>query len=283
MIKKYFFTIVSSLLFLVAPSQPNPDQASTRGSLFIIGGGAIPPQLVQEMIGLSGLDSSSYILILPMASEEPDSSVYYAKKRFVDQGATKVVSVNTFQPYDTNALSDLVMGASIIYLTGGDQVRLMKASKESGLDTLLMKAYQQGAMIAGTSAGAAVQSKRMITGNQKKHPVYTGDFPSIEADNIILDNGLGFTDRIIVDQHFIKRQRLNRLVAVVLENTELIGVGIDESTAIHVIGDSAKVYGQSQVVVIKGNGKEAVVREGLLGGSGLELSVYLPGDSFWLR
>jgi cyanophycinase len=140
-----------------------------------------------------------------------------------------------------------------------------------------------GAVIAGTSAGAAVMSKKMITGNQKKHPGSDAGFVTIEAANIETTEGLGLLPDVIIDQHFIKRQRLNRLVAASIENPDYLCVGIDESTAVIVDGDEATVTGESQVVVIKNTGGNEMVKDGLLGISGLKLSIYLPGQKFKLR
>ena len=144
-------------------------------------------------------------------------------------------------------------------------------------------AYKNGAVISGTSAGAAVMSKKMITGNQLKHKDTETGFVTIEPDNIEITQGLGFLTDVIIDQHFIKRQRLNRLVAAAIENPDELCVGIDESTAIIVDGDNAIVTGIHQVIVIKNTGKIKNVKNGLLGTEGLQLSVYLPGQKFKLR
>jgi cyanophycinase len=144
-------------------------------------------------------------------------------------------------------------------------------------------AWKNGAVIAGTSAGAAVMSKTMITGNQLKHQGLESSYPTIEEGNIETKAGLGFLNSVIIDQHFVKRQRLNRLIAVSIENKGKLCVGIDESTAIVVDGETATVTGKGQVVVIKNIGTEKTVRNGLLGIRGLEVSVYLPGDKFNLK
>ena len=145
------------------------------------------------------------------------------------------------------------------------------------------EAYIKGAVISGTSAGAAVMSSKMITGNQKKHPDSDAGFITIEADNIEIKEGLGFLTDVIIDQHFIKRQRLNRLVAAAIENPDQLCVGIDESTAIIVDGDDATVTGLNQVILIRNKDRDKSVKDGLLGISGLQLSVYLPGQKFKLR
>jgi cyanophycinase len=144
-------------------------------------------------------------------------------------------------------------------------------------------AYNNGSTIAGTSAGAAVMSKKMITGNNLKHPDYNGKFPTIEPENIEVTEGLGMVDKIIVDQHFIKRQRLNRLISVALENPDEVCVGIDESTAIVVTGNNFKVAGENQVVVLRNPKKSKKVQGKLLGGNGLLIDVLLPGETWQMK
>jgi cyanophycinase len=144
------------------------------------------------------------------------------------------------------------------------------------------EAYENGSVIAGTSAGAAVMSKKMITGNQKKHPETEAGFTTIEAENIEITEGLGLLENVIIDQHFIKRQRLNRLIASSIENPEELCVGIDESTAIIVNGKTARVTGIGQVLIIRNRDALKTLSNGLLGIENLQVSVYLPGDTFKL-
>jgi cyanophycinase len=87
---------------------------------------------------------------------------------------------------------------------------------------------------------------------------------------------------VTIDQHFVVRKRLNRMIAYCIENPNHMGVGIDEGTAIFVDGDNATVFGVSQVVVIKNKGAKTTTKNGLLGAQGLKLDVYLPGESFKL-
>jgi cyanophycinase len=159
----------------------------------------------------------------------------------------------------------------------------MEAVRETPILEALKEAYANGAVISGTSAGAAVMSRRMITGNQLRYPDTDGGFTTIESDNIEIGEGLGFLQNVIIDQHFIKRERLNRLIAASLENPDQICVGIDESTAIVVEGEFATVVGISQVVVLRNKLKKTNTNGSLLGTESLEMSVYLPGDRFRLR
>lgn len=275
----FFFFI---LLISCSENKTEPEK-EPEGSLFIIGGGKRPASMVKDMIRLSGLDKAGYIVILPMASSEPDTSYYYASEQFRKQGIDSIYRLEPGREGLDEMEAKLLREASMIYIPGGAQDKFMDSVRNTNSIDIIHQAYHEGAMIAGTSAGAAVQSRLMITGDQKKHPVYTGYFETIEADNMILEEGLGLIESIIVDQHFIKRQRLNRLVAVILENPGKLGVGIDESTAIHVHGDTARVYGISQVITLRNPNREIEEQDGLLRGEGLELSVYVVGDWFFCR
>lgn len=281
--KKNLFILILPFIILSCESRKNDVEPAPEGSLFIIGGGSRPAEMVRDMIKISGVDTAGYIAILPMASSVPDTSFYYAAMQFREEGIEKIYDLRSGRKGLGKEKLELLENASMIYISGGSQDRFMDSVRNTNVFDAIHKAYRQGALIAGTSAGAAVQSKLMITGDQKKHPVYTGDFETIEADNMILEDGLGLIESIIVDQHFIRRQRLNRLIAVILENPSKIGVGIDESTAIHVKGDSAKVYGISQVIVLRSPNENPVIQDDLLGGENLKLSVYLPGETFSVK
>jgi cyanophycinase len=254
------------------------------GKLFIIGGGNRTDTMMNELVDLSGIRSNGYIYILPMASSTPDSSILWAKEDFNNTGVKKISGYN-FLPgvIPPKAQLDSLQNAKLIYICGGDQSRFMSVVLNSPVMDALHLAYKNGAVISGTSAGAAVMSKKMITGNQLKHKDTETGFVTIEPDNVEITQGLGFLTDVIIDQHFIKRQRLNRLVAAAIENPDELCVGIDESTAIIVDGDNAIVTGIHQVIVIKNTGKIKNIKNGLLGTEGLQLSVYLPGQKFKLR
>jgi cyanophycinase len=117
-----------------------------------------------------------------------------------------------------------------------------------------------------------------------KHPEYSSNFRNIEANNIELKQGLGFVENAIIDQHFVKRSRHNRLISAIAEHPEILGIGIDESTAILVDKDTAEVVGVSQVLVFKNtNPKIDTSENGLLGTKGIVLDIYLPGEKFPLK
>lgn len=282
--KRLAITCSITAAFLVFGCGTKTIQNQPSGKLFIIGGGDRTDAMMNELVDLAGIKSDGYAYILPMSSSTPDSSIMWTKEDFRVTSVKKVSGFN-FLPGITPpaAQLDSLRNAKLIYISGGDQARFMSVVANTPILEAIHHAYNNGAVIAGTSAGAAVMSKNMITGNQKKHPDIESGFISIESENVEIKEGLGMLADVIIDQHFIKRQRLNRLVAASIENPGMLCVGIDESTAIIVDGDYATVTGLSQVIVIKNSDKIKEVKDGKLGTKGLQLSVYLPGEKFMLR
>ncbi len=276
-------TIILLALSLSACVQ-RQNQVKPAGKLFIIGGGNRTDSMMNKMVDISGVRTEGYVYILPMASATPDSAIIWTKDDFNVTGIKKVYGYN-FKAGELppKAQLDSLRNAKLIFISGGDQARFMSVVLNTPIMDAIHQDYKNGSVIAGTSAGAAVMSKKMITGNQKKHTEPEAGFVTIESDNIEVTQGLGLLADVIIDQHFIKRQRLNRLIAVSIENPDELCVAMDESTAIIVDGDYATVNGISQVIVIKNINKIKRIRNGLLGTEGLQLSVYLPGQKFRLR
>lgn len=254
-----------------------------KGSLYIIGGGKRPPEMVNQLINLSGATNGKYIIVLPMASSEPDTAAFWAMKQFKDLGVSNITYYNIIMDEVLSAEKlDSLENAGLIYISGGDQSLFMNIVKSTPVEQAIKNAYKKGAVIAGTSAGAAVMSKKMITGKQLKQPLMNG-YRTIQPGNIELSEGLGLVSSAIIDQHFIWRERMNRLISVAIENPNELAIGIDESTAILVKGDSAKVYGTSQVVVLNSSKASTLSTDSLLGAKGIELSVFIPGQCFSLK
>jgi cyanophycinase len=260
------------------------DADTDGGPLVIIGGGDKPDAVMNAMVDLSGIRDEGYMFVLPMASGVPDSALLWAKEDFGGTGLKNIPGYY-FKKGETPPAEklDSLRNSRLIFISGGDQSRFMDAVRNTPIFDAIMDAHEKGAVIAGTSAGAAVMSRKMITGNQLRHPDAEGGFTTIEQGNVEIGEGLGLLQNVIIDQHFIKRQRLNRLIAASAENPDQLCVGIDESTAIIVNGSEASVIGTGQVVVIRNRTGQAVTKEGMLGIKGLEVSVYLPGEKFSLR
>lgn len=285
---RYRLIVLVLVLIVTSCSSNNQGQTTskanqTAGKLFIIGGGDRPATMVQKMIDASGLSENGYAVVLPMSSSIPDTSAYYGMLQFQELGVKNITAFNFADSSLKNIAVklDSLQNANLIYITGGVQSRFMKSVQNTpGLKKAIFSAYNNGALIAGTSAGAAVMSQIMITGDQLKHPEYTSTFYHLEANNIDTARGLGIIKNIIVDQHFLKRARNNRLLTAVMEFPEKIGVGIDESTAIIIDNDSVKVVGKSHVLVYRNLSGTSHTTDGKIAAKNIRLDIYLPGESF---
>ena len=272
--KKYLFFLVF-LAFNFTFSQ------NSKGKLFIIGGGSRPDFLVDRMIKEAGLKSGETVAIFPHASEEQDSSFYYAKQQFEKRNLKALDCAFKKDEKLSPSKLDSLKTAKLIYIGGGDQVRFMEIiNSNPEVKNLLKSAYQNGKMIAGTSAGAAVMSEVMITGNQLKYKDYENTFDNIEIKNVETKKGLGFIKTAVIDQHFVVRSRYNRLLSLIIENPTYKGIGIDEGTAILVKNGSAEVVGRAQVIVFKNPKQSKKLNGDKLGAKGITLDIYLNGEKF---
>lgn len=281
--KKIAFLILTTVALLTSCGSSD-NKSKPSGKLYIIGGGERTKAMMNELADLAGIRREGYIFVLPMSGPDPDSSIIWTKEDFRAIGINNITGFN-FKKGETipSDKIDSLRNAKLIYISGGDQSRFMAVVLNTPIYEAIHEAFNKGAVISGTSAGAALMSKKMITGIQKKHPDIETGFVTIESENIEIIEGLGLLSDVIIDQHFVKRQRLNRLVEASIENPDQLCVGIDESTALIVDGDNATVTGNSQVIVLKNSGQEKKTQNGLVGMTGLSLSVYLPGQSFKLR
>ncbi len=280
----FILCLATFSLLIISCSVQNQDNAGKpNGKLYIIGGGDRPTEMVQQLIDLSEVEFGRYIIVLPMSSEDVDTAAYYSMKQFKDLGVSNITWFN-FKKDELMEQTklDSLINAGMIYISGGDQNRFMEIANGTPLVDAIHQAYHKGAIIAGTSAGAAVQSKKMITGNQHLHPDMKG-YKTIQPKNIEIAEGLGLIESAIIDQHFIWRERMNRLISVCIENPNELAIGIDESTAILVDNNVATVYGKGQVLVLNATQANIFSSDSLLGAENIRINLYLPGQSFNLK
>ena len=254
-----------------------------EGKLFIIGGGSVTSAMIDKMIQESAIDKGGYGVILPMSSEEPDTAILEFRTLFSERGCSNIYGLN-FRKGESFSPSriDSIRNARLVFMSGGDQSRFMDIIKGTPVKEAIHEAYDKGGVVGGYSAGAALMSKIMITGNELKYPGNSVSFNNIEAKNVEIIEGVGMLKTVIIDQHFIKRKRLNRLISACIEHPKSVCVGIDESTAILVDKGKATIYGLNQVIVLHNPSPDIKTENGLLGGKKLTLDLYLPGESFSL-
>ena len=252
-----------------------------KGTLFIIGGGDRDDTLMQEMIVISGWKKGEFITAVSLPSAY-DSAYYWINDQLQRMTGQRCVRFDSSDINDKKKL-DSLSKSKIIFIGGGDQSRMMNLITGSGVKKIIQQAYFNGATIGGTSAGAAVMSELMITGNQLLDTAYQSTFPVLRDSNLELKEGLGLLDSVIIDMHFIARSRYNRLFSAVIEHPTYQCIGIDEATAIIVHDDSATVTGVSEVMVIQDPHDIEKSAHHLIGARGIHVSVFLPGESFPIK
>ena len=188
------------------------------------------------------------VLILTAASSDQAASWAGYEQVFREMGATNTSHLPIYSVEDANAPDTVnrILNADGIFITGGDQRRLMERLAGTGAAHALHIAFHvRSCCIGGTSAGAAVMSQVMLA---------EGDTPQLpEKDAAVLGVGLGFVSNAIIDQHFSQRRRFGRLMSALAQRSDLLGVGIDEDTALLIErGRGIEVIGKGTVTLIDG-------------------------------
>jgi cyanophycinase len=219
--------------------------AFAQERLILIGGGKRTPEILTKFIAFSGNENGK-ILVIPWASGEQEIAFSNIKN---EVAALSKISVENAPLSPLNAETKAKLFAQLktakgVFFCGGDQNRIMEVLKDEELFKIMHEMYKNSVVFAGTSAGTAIMSEIMITGE--------GDFKVIDGSKVETKKGLGLVNDMIVDQHFIKRQRQNRLIGLIFKNPTLLGVGIDENTALVVEQNRyAEVLGESQVMIFE--------------------------------
>ena len=273
----------------VSDSVSRDGEARTTGRLVIAGGGlqADNSAVYQSIVDARAGDGP--LCVVPTASSDPEASMERAVATLTGYGgvgSVKGILISTENPsqaQDPSVVAE-VRTCSGFFFTGGSQSRIVDVFLPGGDTTeayrALWQQWQEGAVVSGSSAGAAMMSRVMIAGGSSADAVTHGvRLP--DGDGVHIREGMGFFELGMLDQHFLARGRIGRiLVSTLQENSPQIGLGIDENTALVVDGDSAWVVGASGVVVVDGR---SVQRTGPSRGLGLRMSLVGAGDLLDLR
>jgi len=166
------------------------------------------------------------------------------RKIFERLGAESAHPIHTEHREDSKkeASIRMVEQATGIFFTGGDQSRIVDFIKGTSLEAAIHQRHEAGAVIGGTSAGAAMMPDQMIIGG--------ASVSNRSIGAVDMGPGMGFMPGIIVDQHFAQRGRIGRLLTALVLQPAMLGLGIDEDTGIIVQGDEFEVIGQGCVTVV---------------------------------
>jgi cyanophycinase len=220
------------------------------GTLVLIGGacsvhGAALNTFVERAHGRDG----GRIVGITTASGNPRRSAEEWSADFSRAGATNTEFpiLTTRDQAQDRRIAEMIRDADGIFLGGGDQVHLVATLGGSRVERAIRDAFSRGAVVCGTSAGAAALTETILAGGEPD------DYGQIQ--DLHLGPGFGMVGfRAVIDTHFAQRRRLQRLFMVVAQNPELMGLGIDEDTAIVVHGHLGEVVGRGSVTFVDGRG-----------------------------
>lgn len=270
--------LLTACLTLLAAACVTPTLQAQPGTLVIVGGGLEPDN---EDVFRAFLDArpanARAIAIIPAASGAPSQSAADFREALISFGADpediRIVDLAMIDDPQTTSIDEAgwsanandaaeiakIARAGAIWFTGGDQSRLTELLiEDDGRDTPMLAAIRErlkiGAVVGGTSAGAAIMSDPMIT----QGDTLAALLPGAPGEAVRFDRGLGFLHSVLVDQHFGERARLGRMAALLTQERQphRIGIGIDEDTAIKVTaGDAhALVLGTGYVTLLDARG-----------------------------
>lgn len=220
------------------------------GYLLIIGGNEDKSGdclILRKFIEMAG-GREARLVIITTATEYPRQTGEEYRALLRTLGAKRVSVAPITERRAANGLvqAEEIERADGIFFTGGDQLRLTSILGGSLVDAAIRRAFVGGSVLAGTSAGASVMSDTMIIGGD------SSDTPT--KDSLSMAHGMSLLERTVVDQHFAQRGRINRLLAAVAQNPHVLGIGIDEDTALIVPPDGrCEIIGSQSVTILDGH------------------------------
>ncbi|MEL7500729.1 MAG: cyanophycinase [Planctomycetota bacterium] len=230
--------IILSICVTESFAQKAGDDQPIELNLLIHGGGSTPERISKTFFELAGGEDAKLVVIPTATSDRNVPTLEALKKTWSKRGFKNVEMLHTRDRAQANNDEFIkpLHQATAVWISGGAQSKLADAYSGTKTEAMLVSMAKKGVVIGGSSAGAAIQSKVMIQSG-KEQPV--------------IGQGFDLLPNAIIDQHFLKRSRLNRLIEAVRQHPERRGFGIDEGTSLVLNGDSARVIGLSFVIVVR--------------------------------
>ena len=250
-------------LLWFAPQLGAQDVGPSNGSLVIVGGAMQDPGIMERFLDLAGGPDAPIVVIPTAGGDDEYDQFYQGLNSWRDVGATnlKVLHTKDRAEADSNEFVKAIREANGVWFPGGRQWRLADSYLGTKTEEELWNLLERGGVIGGSSAGATIQGSYLARGDTDTNTIMMGDH----------EEGFGFLRNTAIDQHVLRRNRQFDLIELIRAHTELLGIGIDEDTAIVVKGDEFEVIGQSYVLIYD--------NQSMVGGSGL-FYFLSPGDRF---
>ena len=215
-----------------------------KGTLVIVGGGGRIDSIIKSFIKLAGGNDAPIVVIPTADARESYDENSGGADRMRRLGATNVTVLHTTDRNIANSDSFVMplISARAVWFGGGRQWRLVDAYKNTLTEKMFRKVLERGGVIGGTSAGATIQGSYLARGDTKNNQIMMGDH----------EEGFGFIKNIAIDQHVLARNRQFDMFDILKNRPELLGIAIDENTAVILNGNTFEVTGESYVIVYDG-------------------------------
>ncbi|UCG28353.1 MAG: cyanophycinase [Bacteroidales bacterium] len=241
--------ILTLVISLIAYSQTGEDDkiriGPVNGYLVLAGGGGLCDSIFKRFIDLAG-GQDAPIVVIPTADGRETHGIDAAGAGTMRKlGAKNITILHTTQKNiaNTDSFVSPLLEAKGVWFGGGRQWRLVDAYKDTKTEKMFWNVLERGGVIGGTSAGATIQGSFLARGDTKNNQIMMGDH----------EEGFGFIKKIAIDQHALARNRQFDMFQILKNRPDLLGIGIDENTAIIVEGDSFEVIGNSYILIYDGS------------------------------
>lgn len=243
--RKLEFSILSISLLLIPQPLLCQEYGPANGSLVIVGGAMRDRAIVERFLELAGGPDAPIVLIPTAGGGEEYDQYWRGRRQFKEAGATDVFVLHTYDRdvADTEEFVEPIKRARGVWFGGGRQWRLADAYLGTRVHDELNALLERGGVIGGSSAGATIQGSYLVRGDTRTNTIMMGDHVE----------GMAFLKNAAIDQHLLRRNRQFDLIEVIEEFPNLLGIGLDENTAIVVQNDEFEVIGQSYVAVYDHN------------------------------
>ena len=223
------------------PEQGPPEVGPENGSLVVVGGAMRSPEIYQRFIELAGGPDASIVLVPTAGGAEEYDEFYAGMNAWRRNGARNLTLLHTTDPAiaDTDEFVEPLKTAGGVFFFGGRQWHLVEAYGGTKTEEAFREVLDRGGVIGGSSAGASIQGSFLVRGDTRTNTVMMGDH----------QRGFGYLRNVGIDQHVLRRNRQFDMIEVIEAHPELLGIGLDEDTAIVVQGDRFVVMGASYAII----------------------------------
>ena len=236
-----FIVVACAALVAADPVVKGPE----RGALVIVGGGRVGPEILTRFFDLAGGRDAPLVVIPTAAGAESYSNDWSGLKMFKDFGVANITVLHTTdrKVADSEAFVRPITTAKAVWFPGGRQWRLVDAYLHTRTQHEVERVLERGGVVGGSSAGASILASYVVRGAKENNYIMMA--PGYEE-------GFGLIKGVAIDQHMLTRNRQDDLEEVVAKHPDVLGIGIDESTAIIVQGQQFEIVGASKVAIHDG-------------------------------